>query len=302
MRNFLAVVLAILAGLTTVFGLVSWRLSELIHEPEPVQEVLGSGEAADEFKAALPKALGNMTVGATGVAAVDDAINTAVTEASGQVVAEDGFDQAWSESLELTRAEWADDLSALRAHMNAGHALEDNSTAAQLDLRLDPIMGLIGSMIEDAVSGVPGVNVSLDLESDVEATVPTSIPPVNLLTAEQVVMADELMTLWPVMLALAAVLFVIALVVAPAGNRWMVWLMTGLLTALGGALVKIGYTVMQNQLRDRVDDPAAMSLLRPLLRAVQDWADPQLIVLIVAGVGIALIGILGGLISSHRRR
>lgn len=301
MRNFLAVVLAILAGLTTAVGLVSWRLSDLVHEPEPVQEILGSGEAAEDIKAALPDALGNMTVGATGVAVVDETINRAVTEASDQIIAADGFDQAWQESLEATRVGWVDDINTLRSQLNAGESIPENSTAAQLDLRLEPIVGLVVSMIEDALSTIPGVDASLDMESDVNAVVPTSIPPVSLVTAEQVVVAEELMTLWPAMLALAALLFVMALVVASRGSRWIVWLLTGLLVALGGALVKIGYTVMQNQLLDRTGEASALALLRPLLRAVQDWADPQLIVLIAAGVGLTLLGILGGFISSHRR-
>lgn len=302
MRNFLAVVLAILAGLTTVVGLVSWRLSELVHEPEPVQEILGSGEAAEDLKSALPDVLGNMTVGATGVSVVDETINRAVTEASGQVVAAEGFDQAWQESLEATRVGWVDDINTLRSQLNAGESIPENSTAAQLDLRLEPIVGLVVSMIEDALSTIPGVDASLDMESDINAAVPTSIPPVSILTAEQVVVAEELMTLWPAMLALAALLFVMALVVASRGSRWIVWLLTGLLVALGGALVKIGYTLMQNQLLDGTDDASALALLRPLLRAVQDWADPQLIVLIAVGVGLTLLGILGGFISSHRRR
>ena len=302
MRNFLAVVLAILAGLTTVVGLVSWRLSDLVHEPEPVQEILGSGEAAEDFKSAVPDALGNMTVGATGVAVVDDTINRAVTEASGEVVAADGFDQAWQEALEATRVGWVDDINTLRSQLNAGESIPENSTAAQLDLRLEPIVGLVVSMIEDALSTIPGVDASLDLESDIDAAVPTSIPPVSILTAEQVVLAEEVMTLWPAMLALAALLFVMALVVASRGSRWIVWLLTGLLVALGGALVKVGYTLMQNQLLESTDDASQLALLRPLLRAVQDWADPQLIVLIAAGVGLTLLGILGGFISSHRRR
>ena len=110
MRNFLAIILAMIAGLTTVFGLVSWKLSDVIHQPEPIQTILDSGEAAEDFKAAIPEALGNMTVGATGVDIVDETINRVVTEASGQIVSEEGFDQAWSQSLELTRTGWIDDI------------------------------------------------------------------------------------------------------------------------------------------------------------------------------------------------
>ncbi len=302
MRNFLAVILAVIAGLSAVFGVVSWRLSDLIHDPEPVQEILSTGEAAEEVKQALPETLGNMTVGATGVDAVDEVINRAVREASGQIISLEGFDAAWSDSLEQTRTGWIEDIDGLRAQLNAGESIPENSTAAQLDLRLEPIVALVVSTIDDALARVPGINVSVDMETDIAASVPTSIPPISVLTAEQVVMAEELVTLWPAILALAGLVFVMALVIAARGSRWIVWLMTGLMAAIGGAAVKVGYTLLQNQLLERVEDASALTLLRPLLRAVQDWSDPQLIILMVAGVGVTLLGILGGFISSHRRR
>ena len=291
-----------IAGLSAVFGVVSWRLSDLIHDPEPVQEILSTGEAAEEVKQALPETLGNMTVGATGVDAVDEVINRAVREASGQIISLEGFDAAWSDSLEQTRTGWIEDIDGLRAQLNAGESIPENSTAAQLDLRLEPIVALVVSTIDDALARVPGINVSVDMETDIAASVPTSIPPISVLTAEQVVMAEELVTLWPAILALAGLVFVMALVIAARGSRWIVWLMTGLMAAIGGAAVKVGYTLLQNQLLERVEDASALTLLRPLLRAVQDWSDPQLIILMVAGVGVTLLGILGGFISSHRRR
>ena len=301
MRNFLAVILAIIAGLTTVFGLVSWKISDVIHQPEPIQDILGSGESADELKAAVPGALGNLTAQTTGIEAVDAALQDAVTEASGQLVADEGFDEAWSESLELTRSGWLEELNALGDQLNSGETIPENSTAAQLDLRLDPVAQLAVSNATEALPDMPGVDTS-EVTSDLEVTVPTSIPPISALTAEQVVMVEELMTLWPAMLGLATILFIMALVVASRGSRWIVWLVTGVMVALGGALVKIGYTVMQHQLRDQVQEPGVSTVLRPLLRAIQDWADPQLIVLMVAGVGVALLGILGGFISANRRR
>lgn len=306
MRNFLAVILAIITGVTASFGLVSWKLSEAIHQPEPIQDILGSGEAAQDFKNAVPETLGNMATGTTNIVVVDDAINRAVTEASAHVVAHEDFDQAWSESLELTRVGWLDTVGELRAQLDAGEQLDDNATDAQLELRLDPVTDLTLSMVEDAVaeatSGIPGIeNVSLDLETDLTTTVPTPIPPVNMLTAAQVVQAEELMTVWPAILALAAIVFVMALVMASRGSRWMVWLVTGLVAAISGAAVKLAYSWMQNFVLDRAADTTHATLLRPFLRAIQDWADPQILVLIAAAVGIALIGILGGFIASNRR-
>lgn len=302
MRNFLAVILAVVTGLTAVFGLVAWRLNDIVHDPEAVQEMLSEGEAAENVKQALPQTVGNMTVGATGVGVVDDAINQVVTETSDRIVSNEGFEAAWSQSLEITRTGWVEDIATLRAQLNSGESIAENSTAAQLDLRLDPIIGLLVTMIEDALAGLPGVQASFDLSTDIDATVATSIPPVSLLTAEQVVLAEELITLWPAILALAGLMFVMALVIASRGSKWLVWLMTGVMVAIGGAGVKVGYTLLQNQLLERVEDASALTLMRPLLRAVQDWADPQLIMVMVIGVGMLLLGVLGGFISSHRRR
>ena len=307
MRNFLAVILAIIAGITASFGLVSWKLSELIHRPEPVQAILGSGPEAEEFKTAVPGAVGNLATDTTGVALVDDALNQAISETSARIVSHENFDAAWSESLEQTRVAWLDDITGLRERMEAGEPISDNSTEAQLDLQLGPVTNLTLSMIEDAVSeaiaDLPGVEApSLQLEDDAEISVATSIPPVSLLTAEQVVMVEELMTMWPAILALAAIIFVMALVVASWGSRWIVWLLTGLMVAVCGAAIKLGYMWMKNSVVERAEGDPNLTLVRPLLDAVQSWADPQLLVMVAAAIGMALLGILGGFISANRRR
>lgn len=307
MRNFLAVILAIIAGITASFGLVSWKLSELIHQPEPVQTILGSSPEAEEFKAAVPGAVGNLATDATGVALVDDAMNQAISEASARIVSHEDFDAAWSESLEETRLGWLDDITGLRERMEAGETIPENSTEAQLELQLGPVTNLTLSMIEDAVAeataDLPGVDApSLQLDDDEEISVATSIPPVSMLTAEQVVMVEELMTMWPAILALAAIIFVMALVVASWGSRWIVWLVTGLVAAVCGAAIKLGYTWMRNTVVERTADDPNLTLVRPLLDAVQSWADPQLLVMVAAAIGVALLGILGGFISANRRR
>lgn len=307
MRNFLAVILAILAGLTASFGLVSWKVSELVHQAEPIQDILGSGESAEDFKNAVPSAVGNLVTDTTGVAVVDDALNRAVSEASARIVAHEDFDAAWSESLEQTRVGWLDDITSLRERMEAGESIPDNASEAQLDLQLGPVTELTLSMIEDAVADaiadIPGVEApALNVDVESETTVATAIPPVSLLTAEQVVMAEELMTMWPAILGLAAIIFLMALVIASRGSRWIVLLVTGLVGAVCGAAVKLGYMWMQNMVLERAEGDPNMSLVRPLLNAVQDWADPQLLVFIAAAVGMALLGILGGFISGNRRR
>ncbi|HEY4536765.1 MAG TPA: hypothetical protein VIG71_12460 [Enteractinococcus sp.] len=307
MRNFLAVILAILAGMTAVFGLVSWKMSELIHQPEPIQEIFGSGRFADDFKAAVPTAVANLTTDTTGVAVVDDALRRAVSEASGRIVGHENFDTAWAETLEQTRAGWLQDISALRERMDAGEAIPENATEAQLDLELGPVTDLTLSMIEEAVAEatahLPGVDPPvLRDEADSATTVATPLPPLSVLTAEQVVLAEELMTMWPAILALAAIIFLMAVIVAARGSRWIVWLVTGLVVALCGAAVKVGLMWLQHMVLQNGQDDPSLALVRPLLAAVEDWSNPQLIVLIVAAVGVALLGILGGFIASNRRR
>ena len=307
MRNFLAVILAILAGLTASFGLVSWKVSDVIHQPEPIQDILGSGESAEDFKAAVPTAVGNLAADTTGVAVVDDALHRAVSEASARIVAHENFDAAWAESLEETRTGWLNDITTLREKIESGESIPDNATDAQLDLQLGPVTDLTLSMIEDAVAeataGIPGVEApALNVDAASETTVATAIPPVSLLTAEQIVMAEELMTMWPATLALAAIIFLMALIVASQGSRWVVLLVTGVVAAVCGAAVKFGYTWMQNRVLQRAEDDPSVTLVRPLLEAVQAWADPQLLVFTAASVGMALLGILGGFIAGNRRR
>lgn len=294
MRNFLAVLLAVVAGVTAALGLVAWKLDGLIHQPEPVQDMLGSGEAAEEFKSAVPDALGSMADDTTGVAVIDEALGAAISAVAGELRSHPDFDEAWAQSLELTRTNWVDQISTLRDRMNAGEPIAENSTEAQLQLRLDPIGQL-------AVSELPGGE-ELATDDATEISVQTAIPPVSMLTAEQVVLAEELITLWPVVLVIGGIVFLMALLIATNGSRWIPWLVTGLVVAVSGAATKFGFSQMQNDLLERAEGSPAHSLMQPLLRAVQDWADPQIIVLLVAGGGLAILGIVGGLIASNRRR
>lgn len=300
MRNFLAVILAIVAGVTASVGLVAWKLEGVINQPEPIQDILGSGEAAEQLKEAVPDAIGAMASDSIDIAVVGDAVNSAVSSAVGEVTEHDDFDQAWAESLEQTRADWVAQIDALRSQMDAGEPIAENATDAQLQLDLDPVAEVGITVINDALSEVPGATGGLSLEP--ELTVDTSIPPVSMLTAEQVVLAEELITLWPVVLVIAGIVFLMALLVATNGSRWIAWLVTGLVAAISGAFAKFGFVYMQNRVLDTAEDTPQLAMLRPFLRAVQDWADPQLIILMVAGVGVALLGILGGFISSNRQR
>src|SRR5699024_11218054 len=106
----------------------------------------------------------------------------------------------------------------------------------------------------------------------------TSIPPVSMLTAVQTVLATHLMTLWPVLLVLAGIVFLIALRSGSGGSRWIVWLVTGVVAAVCGMFAKFGFSQTQHVILDRAENTPHLVLLRPFLRAVQDWADPQLIV------------------------
>lgn len=300
MRNFLAVILAIVAGVTASLGLVAWKLDGVMNQPEPIQDILGSGEAAERLQTAVPDAIGNMASEDIDVAIVGDAVNSAVSSAVGELTSHEDFDDAWAQSLEQTRAGWVENLDSLRDRMDAGESIAESSTAGQLQLQMDPVADIGVSVINDALADVMGDSAQIDLEP--ELTVDTAIPPVSMLTAEQLVMAAELITLWPVLLVLAVIVLLMALLIASSGSRWIVWLVTGLVTAVSGVFAKFGFAQMQNLALDAAADTPQLSLLQPFLRAVQDWADPQLITLMVAGVGVALLGILGGFIASNRQR
>lgn len=300
MRNVLAVILALVAGITASLGLVAWKLDGVINQQEPIQDILGSGEAAEQLKSAVPDALGNMASESIDVAVVEDTVNAAVSTAVGEITSHEDFDQGWYESLEQTRAGWVASIESLRGQMDAGESIAENSTDAQLQLNFDPVASVGISVIDDAIAQITGSSGNLELEP--ELRIDTSIPPVSMLTAEQVVLAEELITLWPVILVIAGIVLLMALLVASHGSRWIVWLVTGFMTAISGVAAKVGFSLMQNQVLDSAENTPQLALVRPLLRAVQDWADPQLIVLMAIGVGLALLGILGGFISANRQR
>src|SRR5699024_2381465 len=167
------------------------------------------------------------------------------SSAVGELTSYENFDEAWSESLEQTRADWAASIDSLRERMETGEPVAENSTEAQLQLRLDPVAAVGISMIDDAVSQVPGVSGVVGLEAELRVYVASA--PVTMLTAEQTVLAEELITLWRVLLVIAGIVWLMALLVASHGSRWIVWLISGLLTAITGVALKLGLAWMQNE-------------------------------------------------------
>src|SRR5699024_5805101 len=113
MRNLFAVLFALLAGLTASVGLVAWELDGVINEPRQVQEMFGSGEAAEQLKSVVPEALGNAASESIDIGVVGDAVNAAVSRAAGEITSHEEFDQAWSESLEQTRVGWVENIHSL---------------------------------------------------------------------------------------------------------------------------------------------------------------------------------------------
>src|SRR5699024_9475098 len=178
--------------------------------------------------------------------------------------------------------------------------IADNSTDAQLQWHLDPVAEVAVSDINDAVADVTGSASNMQLEP--KLTINTSIPPVSMLTAEQTVLATQPRPLWPWLLVRAGIVCWIGSHRGAGGSRWVVWSVTGVVAAVCGLFAKFGFSQMQHVMLDRAENTPPLVLRRPFLRAVQDRADPQLIVLMVAGAGVALLGILGGFISSIRRR
>src|SRR5699024_12555820 len=132
------------------------------------------------------------------------------------------------------------------------------------------------SDINDSVADVIGSSSKMQLEP--KLTINTSISPVSMLTAEPTALPTQLLPLWPVLFVLAGIVFLIVLLIGSGGSRWIVWLVTGVVAAVCGMFAKFGFSQMQHVILDRAENTPHLVLLRPFLRAVQDWADPQLIV------------------------
>src|SRR5699024_12076101 len=120
-----SVLLPIVAGVTTSIGVTVWNLDGGTHQPEPVQAILGSGDASDQLTAAVPDALGNMASESIDVAVLDEAVNSAVSSAAQHVTSKDDFDEAWAQSLEQTRTGWVDQIDSLQEEMDAGEPIAD---------------------------------------------------------------------------------------------------------------------------------------------------------------------------------
>lgn len=308
MRSFIASFLALLAGLAAVIGIGAWKIDAVFHTEQPIQNIAGSKGAGKDMRKVIPDLVGhNIDIGD---GKVNELVQNAVQSAAGHVTNDSRFISAWDTSLEETRQDWVSRIQTLGEQHPDISSIPDD--AAQLKLVFAPVGELSKTImterLDKAFERVPGASqlgmssegLMQDVPSDL--TVETSVPPADMVPAKYLVFAEKYSQYWQVPLIAAGILFLLGLIVAAPGYRSIVWVITGVVIAAAAA---VGWF----QLDTFVDKSVASAgsgeegaIVSALMDSVQAWGGPQLIVMLAIGLGIAMIGVILGIISSRRRR
>ncbi|WGH83880.1 hypothetical protein [Auritidibacter ignavus] len=290
MRTLFASIFALVIGIVTVIGLTGWRADALLHTAEPLREISGDEQVLDAVPALVAD---QVTSNAESQLPFSDALG-GVTENFASLVVEDSrFAQAWGEAVEMTRQDWVEGLqqASTPAEPDAGY----------LSIHLTPVAQLAGVVLGeqlDQISLLDGVDPTGWVPS--ELVIDTQVPPSELISADDLVLIEQYVTYWPLVLGGAAMAFVLALLLAAPGARWSVWLISGAVIVLGGVTLRTGIgRLVDDSIAATVED-GTVAIVEPLMHAFANWSYPQLNVMMIGGAVVAGVGLIGALIAMGR--
>jgi hypothetical protein len=313
MRTLLALVLAVLAGLLASLALAGARLDALVHTPAPLQRIAGPMSEDPELRAALPgqvTALVQENLPDEVPSFLQDGVLTLVEGAAQDMVADDRFPGAWSQTLERTRVDWVQRLEAIEKNAQPGTA---ESADATLHLQLAPLADLGVDRLSESVERLPGgAGAARDVREGAEQAlgdlqgpaagadagpsplvVDLGVPDPGQFSGQQVAEAVSWLPRWPWLAGGAVVAGLLALLVAPRGRSWTVLVAAGGTALLAGAAGWWGL--------GQVEVPEASGLARiaaeSLAHGMRDYAMPDTVLLMAGGALVAALGVVTGLFS-----
>ncbi|WBL17824.1 hypothetical protein [Citricoccus sp. NR2] len=313
MRHVLAALLAVLSGVLAVLAVASYRIDAVLHTPEPLQQIAASSAEGQALREAAPELVGS----AAGQALEDvapgfaaDMVSQVTGSLAGNIVADEGFDQAWSASLEQTRTGWVEQLRAIRTELDAGREVPDD--AAQLDLDIGPLAQLsaevLTSSLRDAVSGLPFGDQIGAMIDDAVAEVPddlsvtTGFPATEDVSPRQLAFVESVVGYWMWAAGAAVVLFLVALMVAPYRGRSLVWLFGGAAVLAGGAAARWWLQEQFTQATTAAEGTAESAMVEALVGGFRSVLLPDTMWVMVGGAAAVFIGLITAAVTAMTRR
>ncbi|MFC7400800.1 hypothetical protein [Citricoccus sp. GCM10030269] len=339
MRTPLSILLAALAGLLAALSFVAARADDLVHTPEPLQQIAGSMSQDQRLREAVPEELGRLVeeqlpdAGDSGgswdgfAGLLQTGLVQLVQRSAEGLVTDERFPAAWSEVIEQTRTDWvaridrlAEDLptpaDAAReaASWDAASPSESSPSesspaddAATVHLQIAPLMDLGVDRLADAVSGVPGgesiaetlENGLADASEDSLTSVDLSVPDPDAVPRDAMVMTVDNLHRWPWLAGASAVLALVALLVAPRRRRGVPLVVLGMTILAVGVVCRWG---LEEMAPAAGVDGIARAASASLLDGIRDYWMPDTAILLGCG-GLALaMGAVTTMVSHRRRR
>ena len=279
MRTVVSAFLALLALVITAAGLASaWLDENLVEESGFVALAAPLSDDAD-FQAALADSLVKEVAANTGLPEqFDSFVEPLIRDAAGTVTGSSGYSAAWAETLRLSHA------------FTFAQAPDPSEPApAILTLDLAPVVGLLA----DSLNGSLGVEVPIPADTTIDIG---ALERGGLLSS-----VAEVVQSWPLFLAGAAVLALLALVIARRRGTTLALLGLGLV-----GIGMLGYLAADWVPATAARAPGTSAVADVFIRGLAQRAGVDIAAssapVIIGGLIAVVIGVVGQLALRRRHR
>lgn len=291
MRNALAVLCLILAGLLSVASLAGHQIDQLLREEEPIREIAGDLPEDEQFSAAvsqimvselsgqLPDSVGSF---------IGEGVEDFVSGIVGSLLDDERTRQAWDDTLQTTRADYVEKLDRLFAEGTTGDTSE-------LDVRVDlePMAAAVTASVLDSIPLVDGDSIEVptpEMVVDIEAATDGDADPYTWATLAA---ASQY---WATLAVAAGVLLLLGLVLGHGKGRWAALSVGGLTAALAGTWMALTVASPDFEQPDNLPQETS-AILQHVEAQFTDWAQPLWWFFVAGAVVVVVLGLLGALVA-----
>ena len=234
-RKSVALLLAILAVLAAGIGLSARTADQLINTPEPLQRILGPLATHEQLREILPQVLSTqLTTQITDniplpiPSALSGSLEKATAVSTGALINDAQFETAWNTTIENTRRDFVKKLD---------NAKTENINQATVELDLAPLLTSAYGTLKASLSGsMLGALLPATISMP-QMMVDTNWPAEETLSAQEANRWLDLAGAWGWFIAVAGILAVAAMIVAPRGFRGKTLIALGVSAAVLGGVV-----------------------------------------------------------------
>lgn len=298
MRHIVSALCAVLAALLAAASLAGAQVDQLLRDEEPVRAIAGDLPEQDGFSDAVTAVLIEELTGGDA-----DALPSGVAEpfsgVASSLLRDDRTVDAWDESLQNTREDFAHQLEVL-FHEGGSGTPED----LRVSLDLSPVTEAMAEPLRDSLDSLLGWlpivddstfdDLAPEVVIDVDAVAEDGVDPYQWATVA------EVSGHWQVLAGLAGALGLVSLLLGVGSGRWVSLTLGGIIAAGVGTWVAL--TLASPDLSPAQPVPgAAGAILEHAEEQFSAWAQPSWWIFVVCAAAVVLIGLLGAALTGGGR-